>query len=207
MRPVPVLLVTDDDALWQHWRGLDYSGWTPARGRSLDDIERWQSSGRTLVLLDAGLPRLPAWNDPILAQYFNSALKIVVASMRTADDEGKQVLAAGASGYIHAYSPANALATILRTVSAGGVWLGSSLLSRLLRQIDNALPSRHEWHVGLTAREKEVAQRAAMGDSNQAIADALSISERTVRAHLSSVFDKLGVADRLLLALKVHGIR
>ena len=206
MRAVPVLLLTHDDALWSHWRSLNPEAWLPARGKSLGDLDRWAQQGRSLVVLDAGLPRLPAWSDSSWPARFGS-LKIVVAGMRPNDAEGKQVLAAGAAGYCHAYSPVAALETVLQSVLAGNVWLGPTLLARLLRQIDETIPSKSHWHEGLTSREKEVAQRAAMGHSNQAIADALSISERTVRAHLSAVFEKLGVHDRLFLALKVHGIQ
>lgn len=206
MRAIPVLLLTHDDALWKHWRSLDAQSWLPARGKSLADMDRWSEQGRSLVVLDAGMPRLPAWDDASWAERFGR-LRTAVASMRPNDDEGKQVLAAGAGGYFHAYSPAATLETILRTIAAGGVWLGPTLLARLLRQIDDTLPRDASWGDGLTAREKEVAWRAAIGHSNQAIADALSISERTVRAHLSAVFEKLGVNDRLLLALKVHGIQ
>ena len=63
------------------------------------------------------------------------------------------------------------------------------------------------WSETLTAREKQVALLAAQGASNQRIAEDCDITERTVKAHLSAVFDKLGVTDRLQLALKVHGIR
>lgn len=201
-----VLFLTHDDTLWDHWRGLEVEQWLPARGRTLDDLTRWREQGRTLVLLDVGLPRLPAWDDPAWNEHLRD-LKVTVATMRTSDAEGKQILAAGASGYVHAYSPVKALNTVLQTVSAGSVWMGPTLLARLLRDLDQRLPRQGDWADGLTVREKEVAERAAIGHSNQAIADALNITERTVRAHLSAVFEKLGVSDRLLLALKVHGIQ
>lgn len=206
MQAASVLLVTHDDSLWQHWRQLDQSLWLPARGHSLTDFKRWRDQGRKLVLLDAGLPQLPAWNEPEWAEHVRD-LHVVVGTMRTNDEEGKQVLSAGASGYVHAYSPAKALSTVLETVNSGSVWLGPTLLARLLRDIDKNIPQQDGWDKGLTVREKEVAQRASIGHSNQAIADALDITERTVRAHLSAVFEKLGVNDRLLLALKVHGVQ
>ncbi|NYT66756.1 response regulator transcription factor [Alcaligenaceae bacterium] len=206
MQAVSVLLVTHDDALWQHWRQLDQAAWQPVRGKGLPDLGHWRDQGNTLVLLDSGLPNLPSWTDAQWADHF-SGLKVVVATMRTSDDEGKQVLAAGASGYAHAYSPAQALGTILQTVDSGSVWLGPTLLARLLRDIDLHIPQQSNWTQGLTQREQEVAERAAKGHSNQAIAESLSITERTVRAHLSAVFEKLAVTDRLMLALKVHGIQ
>lgn len=205
MSAVSVLLLSHDDVLCRHWLGLDPVSWRPARGTALSDLRDWRAAGNTLAVLDAGLPGLPAWDDPAMAEALRG-LDVVVASMRPDDEEGRRALAAGAKGYIHAYVPATALDTVLKTVHAGSVWLGPTLLARLLRQIDERLPRREEWHAGLTLREKEVAERVASGHSNQAIADALGISERTVRAHLSAAFEKLGVTDRLMLALKVHGV-
>lgn len=206
---VHVLFITHDDLLWQHWEKLDAGRWTAVRGRTLDDLKRWQHQGHTLAVLDAGLPDRPDWVD---AQAWGALLKdvrLLVASTSPSDEEGKQVLSLGASGYAHSYVPAEALGRILSHVAAGDVWMGRTLVARLLREIDSRLPPAKpaDWVHGLTQREAEVARHAAMGDSNQAIADMLGITERTVRAHLSAVFDKLGVSDRLMLALKVHGIR
>ncbi|EWM44510.1 bacterial regulatory s, luxR family protein [Bordetella holmesii 70147] len=58
----------------------------------------------------------------------------------------------------------------------------------------------------MTAREDTVARHASAGQSNAQIAEQLGITERTVKAHLSAVFEKVGVADRLQLALLVHGV-
>lgn len=205
MHAVPVLMITHDDTLWRHWRDLDAQEWLPARGKTLADLDRWREQGRTLVVLDSSLPRLPDWAEPSWEQRLKG-LKVVVASTSPDDNEARQAVSAGASGYAHAYSPAAAWNRILRNVEAGDLWLGRSLLTRLLQEIDRRLPSGGAWDQPLSAREKEVAWRAAIGDSNQDIAITLGISERTVRAHMSSIFDKLGVHDRLMLALKVHGI-
>lgn len=207
MQARAVLLVTHDNALWEHWRGLESHQWLPARGRSLDELPGWREQGRRLVLLDADLPGLPAWNNTVWADYMRD-LNVVVGTMRPSDAEAKEILSAGASGYAHAYSPPKALSTVLQTVSAGSVWMGPTLLARLLREIDRRAPRKEtDWADGLTVREREVAERAAIGHSNQAIAEALHITERTVRAHMSAVFEKLGVEDRLMLALKVHGVQ
>ena len=85
--------------------------------------------------------------------------------------------------------------------------MGRSLVQRFLRLVDSRAGTQAAWHNDvLTERESTVARQAAIGDSNQEIATALGITERTVKAHLSAVFEKLGVSDRLQLALRVHGI-
>jgi len=203
---IPLLILTTDDLLWSRWSQAVAHRWLPARGRGLPDAVRWAAQQRQLVLLDAELPRLPAWPDPAWGQVL-PAVRLVVASSRPDDERGSQALSAGASGYCHAYMPPSALGTVLDVVASGGVWMGRSLVSRLLQGVHARLPDTGtEWAAGLTGRERSVARRAAMGESNQQIADALSITERTVRAHLSAVFDKLDVGDRLQLALRVHGI-
>jgi DNA-binding NarL/FixJ family response regulator len=205
MQAVHVLMITHDDSVWQHWRTMDSDKWLMARGNALTDLARWRAQGRKLVVLDTALPKMPEWTDPSWAETWRG-MQVLVASSRPTDDEARQVIANGAGGYLHIYSSLIAAARILANVAAGDIWLGRSLLTRMLKDINGRLPTGHAWCQGLTAREKEVAERAAMGEANQAIADALSISERTVRAHLSAAFEKLGVSDRLMLALRVHGI-
>ncbi|MNS48111.1 Transcriptional regulatory protein DegU [compost metagenome] len=206
MKPVPVLLITHDDLLWQHWRALDSSRWLAARGRGLADLQRWREQGRTLAVLDTGVPRLPSWQDPIWAPAV-AGLHLVVASPSPNDEQGTQVLGAGAHGYCHSYAPAAALSQALEVVSSGGIWMGRSLVARLLKLVTERAQDSHSWDDGvLTERETTVARYAASGQANAEIAEALGITERTVKAHLSAVFEKLNVSDRLQLALLVHGI-
>jgi len=212
----PVLLLTQDDFLWQHWRSLDSQQWLPARGRDLADLRRWREQGRSVALIDTGLPRLPDWQaqtwQPLLAD-----MQVVIASVRPGDAEGIQAITAGAVGYCHAYAPAATLAQVLKAVASGSVWMGASLVSRLLRQVDTLAASSvssgavhpvTDWHHdALSKREHAVARRVSQGESNSTIAAELGISERTVKAHLTNIFDKLGVQDRLQLALLVHGVK
>jgi len=210
MQARPVLMLTHDEQLWRQWKRVPVASWLPASGRAWEDLLRWQAQGRRLVVLDAGLPGLPALDS----QEWRSAataLDILVASLKPGDEQGRQFLAAGAKGYVHGYMPPEALDTALKVVAGGGVWMGASLLTRVLRQLDQAasqpeVSNEQVWAASLTPREKEVAERAARGMGNQAIADDLGITERTVRAHISAVFEKLDVPDRLMLALVVHGI-
>jgi len=209
MQARPVLMLTHDDLLWAHWKRLPVSAWMPARARSWRELERWGALERKLVVLDAGTPHIPSLNSEGWRREAGR-MDIIVGSLNPNDDEGRAFLAAGAKGYIHAYMQPEALDTVFKVVDNGGVWMGRTLLARLLQQLQRSVaqpePSITDWTDGLTPREIEVAQMAASGRSNQAIADALSITERTVRAHISSVFEKLGVNDRLMLALKVHGV-
>lgn len=205
MQAVPVLLMTHDNALFRHWEGLG-DAWLPARGTKTADLDRWRERGHELVVVDASLPSLSSWK---LSDWQAGlrGLKGVVASMRPSDPEGQSVLMAGAVGYIHAYMPVSGIDQVLVHVARGEIWVGHSMLSRMIHEISQHMPSDNEnWAEGLTVREQEVARYVALGHGNQSIAESMGISERTVRAHLSAVFEKLNVSDRLLLALRVHGV-
>jgi DNA-binding NarL/FixJ family response regulator len=115
---------------------------------------------------------------------------------------------------------------ILDVVQQGGVWLSSAGIPELVNKLrdfaarssGSAVPaspdnageigsSRADDEVlsGLTKREREVARLVGSGASNKDIARQLDISDRTVKAHLTAIFDKLQVQDRLQLALRVSG--
>lgn len=206
MHALPVLMLTQDAALWQHWQQIASAQWLPARGSTLADLERWKQKNRSLVVLDAALPQLPSWTDSRWAAVVGD-VKLLVLSSRPSDEDARQALAAGCCGYAHAYSTPTTLTNILHSIATGNIWMGRSLLQRLLQDVDARLPEPGvQWADQLSRREQEVARLAAMGQSNADIAERLSISERTVRAHLSAIFEKLQVQDRLMLALKVHGI-
>ena len=188
----PLLILTDDDLLAERWQAL---GRSPVRARRVGDLDTWRSAGHRLVLVDLDPRRAdaPLWQHAAWQR----------------NDEGLAVLNAGASGYCHTHAPTATLRQALDVITGGELWVGRALLSRLLRLVDTRLPrvGLAHWSAPLTEREREVAQLAAVGDSNLTIADALGITERTVKAHLKAVFEKLQVADRLQLALRVHGVR
>lgn len=131
---------------------------------------------------------------------------IVALSNMPEDKEGLSVLEAGAVGYTNALAVPEVLRQISAVVENGGLWVGPNLMQRLIASI-----ATHSTHLDssqlskLSAREKEVALAVAAGASNKEIAKQLSISERTVKAHLSAAFERLGVRDRLQLSLLING--
>jgi hypothetical protein len=132
MYALPVLMLTQDAALWQHWQQVAGPQWLPARGTSLADLERWKQQGRHLAILDASLPQLPQWGDARWSSLLGE-MKLLVLSSRPSDDVGRQVLAAGASGYAHAYSTPATLGSILQSIATGNIWLGRSCCSACCR--------------------------------------------------------------------------
>jgi DNA-binding NarL/FixJ family response regulator len=198
-----------DGGLIKHWaKALGPSQRGPVRALTpLSDI----GESVSLIWVDLSLPHLPDWSDPAWQRVLQKTqMRVVAASSSPSDDEGMAALDAGCAAYCHAYSDALTLKRVQDVVEAGNVWIGRDLMTRLLKSTARAGKSiaaeAPDWAEGLTGREREVANLAANGASNQAIADQCGITERTVKAHLSAVFEKLNVTDRLQLALRVHGI-
>jgi DNA-binding NarL/FixJ family response regulator len=137
--------------------------------------------------------------------------KIVVLSNIPRFEEAIISLKGGARGYVNAFAGAQTLTQISEVVTEGGIWLGADLMQALIASSQKTDPSQeqsqsktldHEiLQKKLSTREIEVAKLVAQGDSNKVIARKLNITERTVKAHLSAIFGKLEVNDRLKLAL------
>jgi DNA-binding NarL/FixJ family response regulator len=107
----------------------------------------------------------------------------------------------GARGFLHKKASTATLLKCVRQVAAGQIWLENQHLEMILKALRNGLRGAR---AELSTRERDVVRLLLTGAKNKEIAAALSISEKTVKNHLSNVFDKLGVKDRLELALMVH---
>jgi DNA-binding NarL/FixJ family response regulator len=145
-------------------------------------------------------------------QHFASQNSVVVLSDQPTDDEALAAFSAGARGYCNTHATAQLLSQVATVVLQGGLWIGESLMQRLVSATsrlqagaDTAVfPPDESWAIGLTDREKEVARTLANGASNKEIARSLGITERTVKAHVGAVLEKLQVRDRLQLALIIN---
>jgi DNA-binding NarL/FixJ family response regulator len=203
--------LSHDTGLQAHW----LKAFGALQHKSLVHIEDFfdiQPQSLSIVWLDTALPRLPSWSVSTWRDVFkNENWRIVCCSSNPSDAQGMAALDAGCVGYCHAFSDHTTLQQVEQVVASGQVWIGKNLMQRLLSSVKKATPQHsvkdEKWHEGLTAREIEVAILAANGASNAAIADQCIISERTVKAHLSAVFTKMNITDRLQLALRVHGIQ
>jgi DNA-binding NarL/FixJ family response regulator len=161
---------------------------------------------------DAQWPQMLA-----LAQQTLAGARTVLLSGSPEPEEGLKALDAGALGYTHSYALPELLQEVATVVEHGGLWAGPELLRRLVRSTAAALARLPEPANGpgvvaqknaaawatLSGREAQVARAVAEGKSNREVADKLFISERTIKAHLGSVFEKLGVRDRLQLVVLV----
>jgi DNA-binding NarL/FixJ family response regulator len=173
------------------------------------DVVSADVAGTSIIWVHAQIEQGYQWRKHVqqILTLLPSA-KVIVLSNNPEQVEAMQALESGAVGYLHAYAHQQVLQEVYSVVSHGGVWLGRDVLKHLITlttQGHSQPDTTEEILEGLTKREREVALEAAKGNSNKEIARTLSISERTVKAHLTSVFDTLKVRDRLHLALVLQG--
>ncbi len=135
---------------------------------------------------------------------------VVVMAGVPSEAEAFQMLNSGAVGYCHVKAVHEQLREISLVVQHGGVWMPPELMQRFIKLSTRVMPPPAEADApelnDLTSRELMVAEQVAHGASNREIAENLDISERTVKAHLSAIFEKLGVRDRVQLALAMNKV-
>jgi DNA-binding NarL/FixJ family response regulator len=178
---------------------LDLVGDFGSGPEALDALERLDAEGRRpdVVLMDLKMEPLDGVEATrrIRARYHEVA---VVALTSFGDEQRvRAALQAGASGYLLKDADADEVAGSVRAAHRGELHLDAAITRSLITRppLDRADPT-HE----LTSRELDVLRLVATGKPNKAIATELSISERTVRAHVSSVLSKLGHRSRTQLA-------
>jgi DNA-binding NarL/FixJ family response regulator len=133
--------------------------------------------------------------------------KIIVIGHSISEEMEWRFLKAGIRGCCRSDADPELLRQIVTTVHDGELWIRRTLTCRLIDELSKkaAINKAYQEPLGmlnkLTQREHEVAMRVGTGETNKSIAKAFGITERTVKAHLTEVFIKLGVTDRLNLAL------
>jgi DNA-binding NarL/FixJ family response regulator len=164
-----------------------------ATGR--ETIARTLELRPSVLLLDLEMPDM----DGVQAlEEIRRAFPEIQAIVLTAFDTDERILNAlksGARGYLLKGSPRQEIFHAIRTVSQGGSLLQPVVTTRLLEHIRSTEEGREPFSP-LTGREREILQRVARGNSNKQIALALSISERTVKFHVSAILRKLNAANR-----------
>ena len=143
-----------------------------------------------IVLMDLQMPELSGAEATARILEQRPGIRVIVLTTYESDSAILQAIEAGASGYLLKAAPAGEILAGIRSVVAGDVALAPSIAAMLVNRVKTpAGPT-------LSARETEVLALVAQGKSNPAIAQALFVSEATVKTHLLHVFEKLNVSDR-----------
>jgi DNA-binding NarL/FixJ family response regulator len=151
-----------------------------------------------LILMDVSLPDGSGIDAALAIRSRQPDCKIVFLTVSEADDNLFAAIRSGAKGYLLKNVAPAKLVAALRAVERGQSALSRSMTLRLMDEFARSLaPAPAEVAAsGLSRRELEVLQALSIGRTNQEIADLLYISENTVKAHVHSILEKLGLADR-----------
>ena len=178
-------------------------------GRQVLDV--LQQYSPDILLLDLKMPGLDGLATLQRLQAVKNKTRVIVLTASDDKNEFVQAMKLGTSGIVLKQTATELLIKSIRKVHAGEIWLDSHTTAAVIRQFvaadDTPPPSapqattRERERSPLSQREREIVALVAQGFKNKEMAEKMFISEQTVKNHLHNIFDKLGVSDRLELAL------
>ncbi len=198
MKPIAVVLV-DDHPLFR--KGLEHLLQSQADVEivgQLADIEgarAWLEAGNTadVALLDRGLREADGLT--LVPEFKRRGIKVVMLTIAEEDHEIRDAIERGVDGYILKSSEPEQIIQAVRSVYQGNSMLPSHIMQKMARgELKQGLFDR------LSQRELEIVGYVASGLSNRAIGESLGLSENTVRNHLRSILEKLGLTNRVQVA-------
>jgi DNA-binding NarL/FixJ family response regulator len=194
------VLIADDQTLFRSGlsRLLDSDDRVSVVGEAVDGLDAVTKAlalKPDVVLMDIKMPNVDGIEATrrILAE--NPTIKVLMLTTFEADNHVIQSLKAGASGYVLKDSQAAAIVSSILAVVAGERVMASAVANRVLEMLTGATTPK-EFYDGLTVREVEILRMLATGMANKQIAYKLKISEKTVRNHVSNMYEKLDIYDR-----------
>ena len=219
---MPLLLLTQDKELEERCRRAASAEYPITVTSALDPLLRLiLQINPQIVLIDANALERP-YGDKITGVLATPGVgRVIVMTAEFIEDEEVAFLRLGVQGCCRRGIDPDSLRQVL-SVTESGVWVTRSLLQRLVKELRRYAPAQSAEDVakmsqvkappvldrvpdekltGLTPRERDIVKLIAGGASNKKVAEELAITERTVKGHLSNVFMKLGVNDRLKLVL------
>lgn len=209
-----VLIASLINELAEHWeKGLRKAAAT----RRVTDLASLEAAMVTfkpaLLILDMDLPGFAGVAGVAALQKLSPATRVLVSTRAFDPEEELSLLRAGVMGCFRKDIDPDLLNRVVTVVREGGLWVTRSLIPGLIEEIRTRHRDRVQAEPAkktnglhqLTPREQEVATLVGSGANNKQIARTLDISDRTVKAHLTTIFQKLSITDRLHLALYVNG--
>jgi DNA-binding NarL/FixJ family response regulator len=175
----------------------------------LDVLQQYEPD---ILLLDLKMPGLDGLGTLQRLQAARNRTRVIVLTASDDKNEFVQAMKLGTSGIVLKQTATDLLIKSIRKVHAGEIWLDSHTTAAVIRQFvssedvpppPHAAPAapRERERSPLSQREREIVALVAQGFKNKEMAEKMFISEQTVKNHLHNIFDKLGVSDRLELAL------
>src|SRR6202167_1777495 len=160
-----------------------------------------------VLLLDLRMPNLDGLGALQALQQVNPRTRVIILTASEDKNEFVQAMKLGCSGIVLKQTAPELIVKSIRKVHGGEIWLDSHTTAAVMRQfaapgeISGGGSGKTRERSPLSQREREIVQLVAQGYKNKEMAEKMFISEQTVKNHLHNIFDKLGVSDRLELAL------
>ncbi len=170
-------------------------------------LEILQEHEPDILLLDLKMPKVDGLTILQKLQGSKTKTRVIVLTASEDKNEFVQAMKFGTSGIVLKQTATDLLIKSIRKVHAGEIWLDSNTTAAVMRQFAapgdsrSSVPNRERERSPLSQREREIVALVAQGFKNKEMAEKMFISEQTVKNHLHNIFDKLGVSDRLELAL------
>jgi len=196
----PRVMIADDQTLFRSGlaRLLSEDPRVEIVGEAVDGadaVKRMAELRPDVVLMDLKMPNLDGIDATreICAKYPNT--KVLILTTFDTDSHVIQALKAGASGYVLKDAQASSIVSSIVAVMSGERVMATAVANRVLEMLTGTVTPK-EYYDGLTAREVEILKLVATGMANKQIAFRLKISEKTVRNHVSNMYEKLEIYDR-----------
>jgi len=177
-----------------------------------DIVELMWQARPDVLLLDIRMPQGNGLDAVPAVLRISPGTQVLVLTASDEKDEHVRAFKLGAKGVILKDSARQTLIQAIRTVCRGEVWIDPRMSGLLVEELsrpglDGDSPSVRQEN-GLTERELEIVRLVAQGFKNKEVGSTLTISERTVKTHLTNIFQKLGVRDRVGLVMYAlrHGL-
>jgi len=203
-------LCSASDAVRKRWREACGDGLSLVDIDSLPHLERrFGRHSDALILLHLQIPGLAGAEGAVQMIQQHPDARFLIFADRPDNNEGLYLLRHGSYGYSNTYLASRLLARAIDLVESGQVLVSRDLMAALVRMLAVAPPTKmpddiREILQQLTGREREIMHKVCEGMNNKQIANLFNITERTVKAHLSSIFRKTHTNDRLHLAMRMN---
>lgn len=161
-----------------------------------------------ILLLDLKMPVRDGFNVLAELKKAHSGLRVIVLTASEDENDFVEAVRLGAKGVVLKQAASESLLVGIRKVHRGEMWIDQRIVAGVMEAMSKPAGRGAPRRSLLTARELEIVALVARGLRNKDVSEQLTISEQTVKNHLHSVYDKLGVSDRLELALYAlhHGL-
>ena len=199
------VLIADDQTLFRRGlaRLLNDDPRVEVVGEAVDGLDVAEQAAKLrpdVILMDLKMPKCDGMQATQRIIEQDPSAKVLILTTFDTDGHVLQALKAGASGYVLKDSQVESIVSSILAVVAGERVMSSKVANLVLDML-SGVSTGTQFYDGLTARELEILKLLATGMANKQIAYHLKISEKTVRNHVSNMYEKLGIADRAQAAL------